>query len=160
MYIVLKCRSCGKTFRIDFTANERGVDKCPKCGSHLSYSDMARITAITAPFYTNISRMDSVSVCGIYADEPRAVGSSIIAADLFSSDMENLNEVYRSSSPEVQSRLAALIDKFHLLVARDVQDGNIDELDLTLDSLRTFFLEKVNERHKQAEQMLSLAQEE
>ena len=73
--------------------------------------------------------------------------------------MEHLNEVYRSASPEVQSKLAALIDKFYLLVNSDAQDGNIDKLDLTLDSLHTLFLEKVNENHKEMAQILGLAQE-
>ena len=70
MYIELKCRSCGKDFRVDFTSNEYDVDKCPKCGSYLSFSDVTRIRAITDPFYTNVSRIDSVSVCGIHDDDP------------------------------------------------------------------------------------------
>ncbi len=160
MYIELKCRSCGRAFRVDFTNNEYDVDKCPKCGSHFSFNDVARISAITEPFYTNISRTDSVNVCGIHTEENCAVGTAIIATDLFSSDMEHLNEVYRSASPEVQSRLAALIDKFYLLVNSDAQGGYIDKLNLTLDSLRALFLDKVNENHKEVEQMLSLAQEE
>ena len=94
MYIELKCRSCGKAFRVDFTNNEYGVDKCPKCGSHLSFSDVARIRAITESFYTNVSRTDSVSVYGIHTEENCTAGTAIIAADLFSSDMEHLNEVY------------------------------------------------------------------
>lgn len=159
MYIELKCRSCGRAFRVDFTNDKYDVDKCPKCGSHLSFSDVTRIRAITEPFYTNVSRTDSVSACGIHTEENCAVGTAIIAADLFSSDMEHLNEVYRSASPEVQNKLAALIDKFYLLINSDAQDGNIDKLDLTLDSLRTLFLEKVNEHHKEMAQILGLAQE-
>ena len=62
MYIELKCRSCGKDFRVDFTSNEYDVDKCPKCRSHLIFSDVARIKAITEPFYTNVSRTDGASV--------------------------------------------------------------------------------------------------
>lgn len=88
MYIELKCRSCGKDFRVDFTSNEYDVDKCPKCGSYLSFSDVTRIRAITDPFYTNVSRIDSVSVCGIHTEENCAAGTAIIAADLFSSDIE------------------------------------------------------------------------
>ena len=160
MYIELKCRSCGKAFRVDFTNNEYDVDKCPKCGSYLTFSDVTRIRAITEPFYTNVSRIDSVSVCGIHTEESCAAGTAIIAADLFSSDMEYLNEVYRSASPEVQSKLAALIDKFYLLVNSDARDGNIDKLDLTLDNLRALFLERVNENHTEMAQMLGLAQEE
>lgn len=160
MYIELKCRSCGKAFRVDFTSNEYDVDKCPECGSYLSFSDVTRIRAITEPFYTNVSRTDSVSVCGIHTEENCAAGTAIIAADLFSSDMEHLNEVYRSASPEVQSKLAALMDKFYLLVNSDARDGNIDKLDLTLGSLRAFFLDKVNENHKETVQMLGLAQED
>lgn len=159
MYIELKCRSCGKDFRVDFTSNEYDVDKCPKCGSYLSFSDVTRIRAITDLFYTNVSRIDSVSVCGIHTAENCAAGTAIIAADLFSSDIEQLNEVYQSSSPEVKSKLAALIDKFYLLVNSDAQDGNIDKLDLTLDSLRALFLEKVNENHKEMAHILGLAQE-
>ena len=62
MYIELKCRSCGKAFHVDFTNNEYDVDKCPKCRSHLIFSDVARIKAITEPFYTNVSRTDGASV--------------------------------------------------------------------------------------------------
>lgn len=160
MYIELKCRSCGQAFRVDFTSNEYDVDKCPKCGSYLSYSDVTRIRAITEPFYTNVSRIDSVSVCGIHTEENCAAGTAIIAEDLFSSDMEHLNEVYRSASPEVQNKLAALIDKFYLLVNSDAQDGNIDKLNLTLDNLRALFLEKVNKNHKEMAQIIGLAQEE
>lgn len=159
MYIELKCRSCGKDFRVDFTSNEYDVDKCPKCGSYLSFSDVTRIRAITDPFYTNVSRIDSVSVCGIHTEENCAAGTAIIAADLFSSDIEQLNEVYQSSSPEVKGKLAALIYKFYLLVNSDAQDGNIDKLDLTLDSLRALFLEKANENHKEMAHILGLAQE-
>ena len=160
MYIELKCRSCGKAFRVDFTSNEYDVDKCPKCGSYLSFSDVSRIRAITEPFYTNVSRTDSVNICGIHMEEKCAAGTTIIADDLFSSDMEYLNEVYHSASPEVQRRLAALIDKFYLLVNSDAQDGNIDKLDLTLDKLRALFMDKVNENHKEMAQVLGLAQEE
>ena len=159
MYIELKCRSCGKVFRVDFTTNEYDVDRCPKCGSYLSYSDVTRIRAITEPFYTNVSRTDSVSVCGIHTEENCTAGTAIIAADLFSSDMERLNEVYRSASPDVQSKLAALIDKFYLLINSDARDGNIDKLDLTLDNLRALFMDKVNENHKEMAQVLGLAQE-
>ena len=57
MYIELKCRSCGKDFRVDFTSNEYDVDNCPKCVSNLSFSDVARIRAITEPFYTNAAEL-------------------------------------------------------------------------------------------------------
>lgn len=160
MYIELKCHSCGKAFRVDFTNNEYDADKCPKCGRHLNFSDVTRIRAITESFYTNVGRMGSVSVCGIHAEENCADGTAIVAADLFSSDMEHLNEVYQSSSPEVKSKLAALIDKLYLLVNSDAQGGNVDKLDLTLDSLRALFLERVNENHKKMAQMLGIEQEE
>lgn len=159
MYIELKCRSCGKVFRVDFTNNEYDVGKCPKCGNHLSFSDVTRIRAITEPFYTNVSRIHSVSVCGIHTEENCAAGSAVIAADCFFTDMEYLNEEYRAASLEVQNILAALIDKFYLLVSSDAQNGNIDKLNLTLDSLNTLFLKKVNEGHKEMAQILGFAQE-
>ena len=84
-----------------------------------------------------------MGVCGIHTEENCAEGTAIIAADLFSSDMEHLNEVYQSSSPEVKRKLPGLIDKFYLLVNSEAQSGNIDKLDLTLDSLRALFLEKL-----------------
>lgn len=60
MYIELKCRSCGKAVRLDFTSNEYDADKCPKCGSDLGFSDVTQIRAITEPFYTDVSRTDII----------------------------------------------------------------------------------------------------
>lgn len=43
MYIELKCRSCGKAFRVDFTSNEYDVDKCPKCGSYAQKGNIDKL---------------------------------------------------------------------------------------------------------------------
>ena len=62
MYIEIKCRSCGKSFCVDFSSNEYDVDRCPKCGVHLSSSDVSRIRAITEPLYINVNKLNSVNV--------------------------------------------------------------------------------------------------
>lgn len=51
MYIELKCRSCGKDFRVDFTSNEYDVDKCPKCGSYLSFCRGWKVYTVYRPSY-------------------------------------------------------------------------------------------------------------
>lgn len=156
MYIELMCRTCKKTFRVDFSNQEYDVHECPHCACSLNYSDVTRVRAITEPFYTNVGRLDSIGVCGIHIEENRAVGTAIIADNLFSLDMTYLDEIYRSASPEVQSKLAALIDVFYLLVNRDSQDGNVECLDVVLETLDNLFKDKVNEKHKKTAQMLGL----
>ena len=112
MYIELKCNSCGKTFRIDFTNHEYTTGKCPKCGRDFNAGDVSRVRTLTETFYTNVGRTSDVQVCGIHSEENVAVGTAIISGDLFSSDVEHLNEVYHAASPAVQTKLATLMDKF------------------------------------------------
>ena len=160
MHIEMKCRSCSKSFRVDFTSNEYDVDRCPKCGDYLSCSDVARIRAITEPFYINVNKLDSVNVCGIYMEENCAAGTARIADDLFSSDMEHLSEIYQSVSPEVQSRLASLIDQFYLLVNSDARAANIARLDTSLENLHKLFMNNVDAKHKETAKILGLEQED
>ena len=78
MYIELKCNSCGKTFRIDFTNNEYNTKKCPKCGRDFNTSDVSRIRTLTETFYTNVGRTGDVQACGIHSEENVAVSSKNI----------------------------------------------------------------------------------
>lgn len=160
MYIEIKCRSCGKSFRVDFTSSEYNVDRCPKCGERFSFSDVSRIRAITEPFYTNVNKLNSVNVCGIHMEENCAVGAARMADDLFSSDMEYLNEIYRSASPEVQNRLASLIDQFYLLVNSDARTANIAKLDASLEKLHKLFMNNIDAKHKETARILGLEQED
>lgn len=160
MYIEIKCRSCGKSFRVDFTSSEYNVDRCPKCGERFSFSDVSRIRAITEPFYTNVNKLNSVNVCGIHMEENCAVGTARMADDLFSSDMEHLNEIYRSASPEVQNRLASLIDQFYLLVNSDARTANIAKLDASLENLHKLFMNNIDAKHKETAWILGIEQED
>lgn len=154
MYIELKCTSCGKSFRVYFAKDEFDIDRCPKCGHQVSFSDVARIRAMTEPFYTNVSKVSNVSVCGIHSEE------SVTAANLFFADLEHLDNIYRASSPKVQIQLADLIDKIYLLVNHDSRPENSDKLALTLDRLQALFWDNVNKRNAKMEQLLSATQEE
>lgn len=154
MYIELKCTSCGKSFRVDFTKNEFDINSCPKCGYQISFSDVSRIRAMTEPFYTNISKTSDVTVCGIHSE------GAATAANLFFADLEHLDNIYRTSSPEVQIQLADLIDKIYLLVNHDTRPENSDKLALTLDRLQALFWDNVNKRNAKMEQLLSATQEE
>lgn len=160
MYIELKCNSCRKTFRIDFIRNEYETAKCPKCGRMFSSGDVSRVRTLTETFYTNVGRTSDVQVCGIHTVENVAVGTAIISGDLFSSDVEHLNEVYHAASPAVQTKLAALMDKFYLLVNSDAQNENLEKLDATLDQLRTLFMERVKATHQEMKQVLDANQED
>ena len=160
MYIELKCNSCGKTFRIDFTSNEYDTTKCPKCGKVFNSGEVARIRTLTETFYTNVGRTNDVQVYGIHTEENTAAVTAIISTDLFSSDMEYLNEIYHAASPAVQSKLAALMDKFYLLVNGDAKSENLEKLDATLAQLRTLFIERVNATHQEMKQALDIDQED
>ena len=160
MYIELKCNSCGKSFRIDFTKNEYDTTKCPKCGKTFNSGDVSRIRTLTETFYTNVGRTSDIQVCGIHTEENTAIGTAIISGDLFSSDMEHLNEVYHAASPAVQSKLAALMDKFYLLVNSDAQSEKLEKLDATLAQLRTLFMDRVNATHQEMKQALDVNQED
>ena len=109
---------------------------------------------MTEPFYTNVSKVSNVSVCGIHSEE------SVTAANLFFADLEHLDNIYRASSPEVQIQLADLIDKIYLLVNHDSRPENSDKLALTLDRLQALFWDNVNKRNAKMEQLLSATQEE
>lgn len=158
MYIEIKCRSCGKSFCVDFSSNEYDVDRCPKCGVHLSSSDVSRIRAITEPLYINVNKLNSVKVCGVHMEEGCAAGTAEMANDLFLSDMEHLNEIYHSASPEVQNRLASLIDQFYLLVNNDARTANAAKLDASLENLHKLFMNKVDAKYKETAQILELDQ--
>ena len=156
MYIELTCNFCEKTFRINFTNNEYNTTKCPKCGKTINSGDVARIRTLTESFYANANRTSTVTICGIHAGANQATGSAIIAGDLFSSDMNHLEEIYNSSSPAVQNKLAALIDKFYLLVNHDAKAEKLDKLDSTLEQLQTIFMERVTAKQKEMAQALGL----
>ena len=160
MYIELKCTSCGKSFRVDFTKNEFDINSCPKCGYQISFSDVSRIRAMTEPFYTNISKTSDVTVCGIHSEGAVTAEAAITAANLFFADMERLDKIYRSSSPEVQIQLANLIDKFYILVNSDAIAENSDNLALTLERMEALFWEHLNRRQAEMEQLLNPTQEE
>lgn len=91
-------------------------------------------------------------------EEGCAAGTAKMANDLFLSDMEHLNEIYHSASPEVQNRLASLIDQFYLLVNRDTRTANIAKLDASLENLRKLFMNKVDAKNKEIAQILELDQ--
>ena len=156
MYIELKCNSCQQTFRVDFTKDEYTRDKCPKCGSTIPYTDVSRLRHLTDSFAADTSRTASVDVCGIHTDAAVATGTSIIASDLFSADFEQLNKLYSAASPEVKMRLAALIDKFYLLVNSDTQNGDLNRLETTLEELNNLFLTKVQQKHSAMAQSLGI----
>lgn len=160
MYIEIVCRSCGKSLRVDFTNNEYNVDRCPKCGDYLSFSDVSRIRAMTEPFYTNVNKLNSVNVCGIHMEENYAAETARRADDLFLSDMEHLNEIYRSASPDVQNRLASFIDQFYLLVNSDARTANIAKLDASLENLHKLFINNVDAKYKETARILGSEQED
>lgn len=156
MYIELKCRSCQQTFRVDFTKAEYTRDKCPKCGKTIPYTDVSRLRHLTDSFASDASRTTSVDVCGIHADAAVATGTSIIASDLVSADLEQLTKLYNAASPEAKMRLAALIDKFYLLVNSDAQNGDLNRLETTLEELNNLFLTKVQQKHSAMAQSLGI----
>lgn len=154
MYIELKCYSCGKSFRCDFTNSEYETTKCPKCGKPFNSSDVSRIRTLTETFYTNAVRTSDVQVYGVHAEENVAVGTAIISNDLFSADMEHLDKIYRTSSPAVQNKLAALMDKFYLLVNHDAQSENLEKLDETLKQFRVLFMDRVRANQQEMKRIL------
>lgn len=160
MYIEIKCRSCGKSFRVDFTKDEFSIEKCPKCEAYISLSDVSRIRNITERFYDNVDRLTEIEVRGIYANESRATGSAIMSDDLFDADIECLNTIYRSSPIEIKERLAALVDKFYLLVGHDAQKEDIVRLETTLNQLRDLFMERIKENQAQFEKVLGTETED
>ena len=98
----------------------------------------------------------SVDVCGIYAETTVATGTSIIASDLFSADLEQLSKLYSDASPELKARLAALMDKFYLLVNSDAKNSDLNRLETTLDQLNNLFLTKVQQKHSAMTQSLGI----
>ena len=156
MFIELKCRSCHQTFRLDFAKTEYTCNKCPKCGSTIHYSDVSRLQHLTESFASDASRTTSVDVCGIYAETTVATGTSIIASDLFYADLEQLNKLYSDASPEVKAKLAALMDKFYLLVNSDAKNSDLNRLETTLEQLNNLFLTKVQQKHSAMAQSLGI----
>lgn len=160
MYIELKCGSCGKSFRVDFTSEEYNIDKCPKCGSCFTNSDVTRIREITESFFMNVDKIDSVKIYGIHKEEYRIDRTVAVLETLYFDDMKCLDEIYYSSSPEVRCKLEALTDKFYLLINRDAKSGNIDNLNATLEKMNAIFLKKIEDGNAKMEKILGLNQEE
>ena len=156
MYIELKCHSCHRVFRLDFTTQEYTCDKCPQCGSTIHYTDVSRLHHLTDSFASDASRTTSVDVCGIYAETTVATGTSIIASDLFSADLEQLSKLYSDASPELKARLAALMDIFYLLVNSDAKNSDLNRLETTLDQLNNLFFTKVQQKHSAMTQSLGI----
>lgn len=159
MYIELKCCSCGKSFRVEFTSEEYNIDKCPKCESRFANSDVTRIREITESFFMNVDKIDSVKIYGIHKTEYRIDRTVAVLGTRYFDDMKCLDEIYYSSSPEVKRKLEALVDKFYLLVNRDAKSENLDSLDATLDKMNAIFLEKIEDGNAKMEKILGLDQE-
>lgn len=156
MYIELKCHSCQQVFRVDFSKDEYSCDRCPKCGAIISSTDVSRLHHLTESFFSDGSRTNSVEVCGLYANTSN---TAITDADLFSADLEQLSKLYNGASPEVRTRLVALMDQFYLLVNSDVRKNNTNNLDVTLEALRNLFSAKIKKIHDELALDLGIEQE-
>lgn len=160
MYIELKCCSCKENFRVDFTSAEYDTRKCPKCGSYFNSDDVERIRKITETCYMNVNKINSVKICEIHEEENREDRYLYILGDVYFENMKRLAEMYYSAPTEVRCKLESLIDKFYLLVYRDVAGEKIDELDFTLEKMNDVFLEKIKKDHAEMGKILGLDQEE
>lgn len=103
--------------------------------------------------------MHNVDLCGVYIDEPLAAGSIVNVEDLFSSDLENLCEIYNSSPSDVKILLASIVDAFYLLINSDARNGEIERLNKTKFYFRELFYKKNTEKNSDAEKLLNICED-
>lgn len=104
------------------------------------FSDVEHIRSITESFLESYSRKHArlmdVDLCGIRMEETHAMGSIADAEDLFSSDIKRLFDVYHSSTSDVQSVLASIIDLVFVRLNDDAKGGKVENLLATRETLR------------------------
>ena len=72
-----------------------------------------------------------------------AKGSKVSDNDLFYTDIQSLENLYTNSTHEIRSHLAALIDKFFLLVNHYALTQNTEHLHHTLELLNRIFFDEI-----------------
>jgi len=144
MYIELTCRSCGNAFRLDFTKSEITTSRCPICHKVINQNDIGRLSSLTEAYYASEKWCSDVSVNSLHSNSSIEVETLNRAATVFHEDIAELNNLYRAATPEVQKLLAAMIDKFFLLVHTDAQKGDSQKLESTKEQLGAMVNEKIH----------------
>ena len=145
MYIELVCFSCNNHFRIDFDDKEFSTCKCPICNAHISHTDKERIYSITEKLYTNIDKLNSVSIktINMQKDNDEKYSKHKLNDYVFSNDIESLKELFNSSSFEVQEKIKTLVDTLYLLIYHDAKNEKIENLDIIEEKTKKYLLKKL-----------------
>lgn len=147
MYIKMTCNNCNNTFSYDFTKNEMAIERCPLCGVEISNSDYGYINGLTESFYGTNSKIKGFEINSIHNHETIENDQLRFDDHVFSSDMNQIVELYKSASVDVQSLLTDVVDKLYLLINRGVKDGNIEELTKTYQHLHEMFFKKIENKN-------------
>lgn len=143
MYIKMTCNNCNNTFSYDFTKNEMAIERCPLCGVEISNSDYGYINGLTESFYSTNSKIKGFEVNSIHNHETIENDKLRFDDHVFSSDMNQILELYKNASGDIQNLLTSLLDKFYLLINQDIRKENIDGLNATYLSLDELFYNKI-----------------
>lgn len=127
MYIELKCKKCGKYFHIDFEEKEMTDNKCPNCGHYFRNHHLCHLAET---FYVAKEHTEDVEIVGLSSGKKNIV---------FSSDIDSLNEIYNTSSKDVQIQITRLLDILYLMIRDDAKYDDMASLNKTIAEVRKLY---------------------
>lgn len=124
MYISFKCKKCNNKFNIVDSQINDIPEVCPSCNSIISNSQY--ISSFFENYLVLERGLDTLDICGITSGKPD---------EIYSSDVNNLSEIYNHSSKEVKDLLSKILSINFLMIYHSVKDENLKKLKEYKDTL-------------------------